>query len=132
MNLTEGHLLLQRRHCEERRQFVAELERLATRLCNDGMRLAAEFEQTLTLGHWASANALSQRQGTIERSLTAIESQIGAANAALVAAEQELRQHEHAFAQRAAGLALAARRREMRQRRRGRKPSPAPLDANRR
>ncbi len=129
MNLAEGHLLLQRRHCEERRQFVAELERLAARLRSDGKRLAAALDEARTLGNWASAGALSERHGTIERSLAAIASQIGAANAALATAEQELQRHEHAFSQRAAGLTLAAERQELGRRRRGRKPAPAPFGA---
>jgi hypothetical protein len=110
MSLVENLLRAQRRQCEERRRHLAELEQLAERLRADALRLRAAIDDgaanRLTLGQ------VVLRHATVERSITAIEIQIGSAAATLALAEAELRQSERAVAQHAgAGEAGAARRR---------------------
>jgi chromosome segregation ATPase len=124
MSLIENRLQLRRRQCEERRQYLAELERLATRLRADAGRLEDEIERAVALGNRISAPPLTERHAKVERSLAAIEAQLGSAAAALAAAEQELRQYERAFATRAGSARLADR--PLARRPRGRLPaSPA-------
>lgn len=100
MRLIDSQLMLCRRQCEERRQYVAELERLATRLRGDCGRLRAQTEEAVSDSDVSAAAALIERHGKVERSLAAIEEQIVAAGAAAAEAEQELRRREQAFATR--------------------------------
>jgi flagellar protein FliJ len=101
MNSLENRITLHRRHCEERRRYLAELESLAQRLRTDGGRLRFEIERAVTVGNPASAHPLLQRHGQLARSLAAIEGQIAVAGDALAAAARELKRHEFAATQRA-------------------------------
>jgi phage shock protein A len=116
VSLIDNHLRLRRRQCEERRHFIAELERLAARLRADARRLQAEIERAVALGNRVSAQLLFERHSKVERSLAAIDSQIGSAGAALAATELELQQYERAFAHRG-GTGLSNRRQARRARR---------------
>jgi len=110
MNTLENRINLHRRHCEERRRYLAELESLAQRLRADGGRLRSEIERAVTIGNPAFAHPLLQRHGQLARSLVAIEGQIAAAGEALATASRELKRHEFA-AQRAPSAGLSERRR---------------------
>jgi len=112
MNILEHRLTLHRRHCEERRRYLAELQSLAQGLRADGSRLRSEIEQAVAVGSPACAQNLLQRHGKLARSLAAIEGQIVAAGDALAAADRELKRRELAAAQRAeiAGLRRMSRR----------------------
>ena len=111
MNILENRINLRRRHCEERRRLLAELESLAHRLRADGGRLRVEIEKAVAVGNPASAQPLLQRHGTLARSLAAIEGQIAAADDALAAAARDLKRDEFAVAQRAGHPGSGARRR---------------------
>ena len=111
MNSLENRINLHRRHCEERRRYLAELESLAGRLRTDGGRLRSEIERAVTVGNPAFAHPLLQRHGQLARSLAAIEGQIAAAGEALATASRELQRHEFAAAQRAPSAGLSERRR---------------------
>ena len=115
-NLLRGH----RRRCEEQRRALAELEELAQRLRADARRLREAIDDDAFDQHFAGQAVL--RHATVERSIAAIETQIGAAAAALLVAEAELRKSERAVA-RHDGAGQPA---EMRSRRRGRRKHPAP------
>jgi hypothetical protein len=124
MSVAENLLNLRRRQCEERRRYLAELEFLAQRLGEDAGRLRAEIERTEASGDPAPARPLIARRIKLERSLAAVQSQIAAAGDALAAAEQELKRHELAAAQRA-GRAAFSQRGGARRSRRGRPAAPA-------
>jgi len=112
MNILENRITLHRRHCEERRRYLAELESLAQRLRADGSGLQAEIARAVALGSAESAEPLLQRRDKLGRSLAAIEGQIAAAGDALAAAARELQRHELAAAHRAGnGVATDGRRR---------------------
>ncbi len=111
MNSLENRINLHRRHCEERRRYLAELESLAGRLRADGGRLRSEIERAVTVGNPAFAHPLLQRHGQLARSLVAIEGQIAAAGEALATASRELKRHEFAAEQRAPSVGLSERRR---------------------
>ena len=125
MSLLENHLRLRRAQCAERRRYLAELELLAQRLRADASRLQAEIEREFAAGNPVSARKLARelagelakRHSKLERSVAAIEEQIATAREALSAAEQELKRHELAAAQRAGGTGLSDRRRARRARR---------------
>src|SRR6266446_5435137 len=97
MNSLENRINLHRRHCEERRRYLAELESLAGRLRTDGGRLRSEIERAVTVGNPAFAHPLLQRHGQLAR--------------ALATASRELQRHEFAAAQRAPSAGLSERRR---------------------
>lgn len=124
MSLVENLLRAQRRQCEEGRRYLAELEDLAQRLRADALRLRAAIGEGT--GDRPAADGVVLRHATIERSIAVIEAQIGVAAAALVVAEAELRQSEHAIAQRGGAGEFA----EARMRRRGRRRGPAALPSN--
>jgi predicted nucleic acid-binding Zn-ribbon protein len=110
MSLVENLLRAQRRQCDERRRHLAELEQLAERLRADALRLRTAIDDGS--GDRPTARQTVLRHATVERSITAIEIQIGSATATLARAEAELRQSERAVAQHGgAGEAGAARRR---------------------
>jgi flagellar protein FliJ len=109
MSVMDNLLRLRRRQCEERRHYLAELEHLAGRLQADVRRLEAEIELAAAAGNRDATRPLIERRGKVERSVAAIEAQIDVASAALAAAEQDLRQHETTFSQRAGGARLADR-----------------------
>jgi hypothetical protein len=120
MSLVENLLRAQRRQCEERRRHLGELEQLAERLRADALRLRAAIDDPG--GDRLTARHAVLRHATVERSITAIEIQIGSAAATLALAEAELRQSERAVAQHdGAGEAGAARRR-------GRRKNPASVE----
>ncbi len=125
MNSLENRISVHRRHCEERRRYLAELESLAQRLRADGARLRSEIEQAVAVGNPASAHPLLQRHVQLARSLAAIEGQIAAAGDALAAAARELKRHEFAAAQRAPGPGLPVERRSPRSSRA--RPAASPL-----
>jgi hypothetical protein len=111
MNTRENRITLHRRHCEERRHYLAELEFLAQRLRTDGWLLRGEIERAVAIGNPASAHPLLQRHGRLARSLAAIEGQITAAEDALAAATRELKRHELAGARPADNAGASDRRR---------------------
>jgi hypothetical protein len=110
MNALTYRLTLHRRHCDERRRYLTELESLARRLRADGGRLRSAIELAVTVGDPASTQPLLERHGKLARSLAAIEGQIAAADEALAAACRELRRQELAATQRAAGQSDGRRR----------------------
>jgi hypothetical protein len=110
MILIDNLLRLRRRECEEHRRYVAELDLLAERLRADARRLRAEIERLVAAGDPLLAQPLVERHDKVERSVAAIESQMAAAGDALAAAEEELKRHEMAAAQRAGNERLAGRR----------------------
>ncbi len=121
MSLVDNLLRAQRRHCDERRRYLAELEELAERLRTDALRLRAAIDGGAD--DRLVAGRVVLRHAAVERSIAVIETQIGAAAAALAAAEAELSQSEHAVAQRGGGAEFA----DARRRRRGRRKGPAVL-----
>ncbi len=123
MSLIENLLRVRRRRCEERRRYLAELEHLAQRLRADALRLRAVIEAAAAAGDRVSAQPPTRRHAKLERSLAAVEHQIGLAGAALAAAEEELRRYELVVAPRDGAGELAAIRRG----RRGRRPRAAAL-----
>lgn len=102
MRLIENVLRVRRRQCEEQRRYVAELEQLAQRLCADALRLRIEIEQDRAANPVART-ALLERRTTVERSVVAIQHQIGEVRAALAEAMHELQRAELASTQRGAG-----------------------------
>jgi hypothetical protein len=121
MSLVQNLLRAQRRQCEERRRYLAELEELSERLRTDALRLRAAIDDGP--GEQLAAGQMVLRHAKVERSIAVIETQIGVAAAALAVAETELRQSEQAVAQHggAGEFADAGRRR------RGRRRGPAAL-----
>jgi flagellar FliJ protein len=103
MNVLENRILLHRRHCEERRRYLAELESLAQRLRADGSRLRAEIDEAVAVGNPASAQPALERHAKLVHSLAAVEGQIAAAGDALAAAGRDLKRLELSAAQRADG-----------------------------
>jgi len=110
MSQIENRLRLRRRHCEERRQYLAALQHLAERLRADAGRLRGEIEQAMTAGDPSSGRLLAERRSKVEGSLAAVEAQLDSATAALAAAEQEMLRHERAFAARTENGHLAVGR----------------------
>ncbi|MGE5268935.1 MAG: hypothetical protein ACM3JG_04595 [Thiohalocapsa sp.] len=102
MRLIENLLRARRRQCEEQRRYVGELEQLAQRLAADALRLRVEIGQDSAADPAVRA-ALLERRTTVERSVIAIEHQLGEARAALAEAAHELQRSELALAQRTAG-----------------------------
>ena len=94
MSVLETLMRRRRRECDERRRYVAELERLGERLRADAEEVCRE------VAHGGTAALLAERHAKLERSVAAIDAQIIAARAALAAIEQELRRHELARARR--------------------------------
>jgi len=94
MSVLETLMRRRRRECDERRRYVAELERLGERLRADAEQVCREVAQAGT------AAPLAERHAKLERSVAAIDDQITAARAALAAIEQELARHELARARR--------------------------------
>jgi hypothetical protein len=123
MSLVENLLRAQRRRCEEQRRYLAELEELAERLRTDAMRLGAAIDDGAGDRHAPARGVL--RRAKVERSIAVIETQMGSAAAALAAAEAQLRQSEHAVAQRGRAGEFAAARRGRRGRRKGAVAAPA-------
>lgn len=120
MSLIENVLRAHRRRCEEGRRYLTELEDLARRLRADALRLRASLAAPAAAGDRLAAHPTTLRQAKVERSIAAIEAQIGEAAAALVAAEAELQRYELVVAQRDGGGELG----DARPRRRGRRPRP--------
>jgi hypothetical protein len=118
MSLLDTLLRAHRRRCEERRRRLAELEELAERLRADAERLREAIDAA-AVDQFATGQ-LVLRHATVERSIAAIEIQIGSAAAALVLAEAELRQSERAAARRDS----AAGPGDARGKRRGRRKQP--------
>lgn len=116
MSLVENLLREQRRQCEERRRYLAELEELAQRLRSDALRLRAAIDDGT--GDRLAAGQVVLRHAKVERSIAAIEIQIGTAAAALALAEAELRMSER-VAQRDGAGELAGARHSRRGRRKG-------------
>ena len=117
MSLVGNLLRAQHRQCDERRRYLAELEELGQRLRADALRLRAAIDAGA--GVRPTADAFVRRHAKVERSIAVIEAQIGAAAAALAVAEAELRQSEHAVAQRGAAAEPADGRRRRRGRHKG-------------
>jgi hypothetical protein len=105
MSVPEKVLSLHRRECGERRRHAEELRRLAERLRSDAARVRAEIDAA-----GGADPLLLERDYRLERSVGEIEGQLTAAYEALAAAEQQLRRHERAIADRALGPGLAERR----------------------
>jgi len=120
MSLVENLLRAHRRQCEEQRRYLAELEELAERLRTDALRLRVAIDDGAE--DRAAVGRVVLRHAKVERSIAAIETQIGAAAAALAVAEAELRQSEHTVAQRGGGAEFA----DANRRRRGRRKGPTP------
>ena len=112
MSLIDDRLRQSRRECDERRCYRDELEALATRLRADTTRLDAQTEAALVAGNHPAARPLIARRGKVQRSIAAIEEQIGEAGVALAAAEHELKRYETLSAQRdgMAGITHRTRR----------------------
>jgi hypothetical protein len=123
MSLIDNRVNLRRRRCEELRQYLAELELLAERLRADAGRLRAAIEGAFAAGDMAAVAPLRERHSKVERSVAAVEGQIGAAGVALAAAEGELRGYEFAHATRAGGMVLPERH-QVRGGQRGRSATP--------
>ena len=94
MSVLETLMRRCRRECEERRRYVAELERLGERLRADAEGVRREAAEAGT------AAPLVARSAKLERSVAEIDGQITAARDALAAVEQVLHRHELAWARR--------------------------------
>ena len=126
MSAVENRLSLGRRQCEERRRYLAGLESLAQRLGADERRLRAEIQRAGIDGPAPEGDAgrpvaargfaglLVERHGKLARSVAEIDAQIAEVGAALDVAEQELKRHELASVQHAAGAFVSERRRARR------------------
>jgi hypothetical protein len=109
MSVLEDRLGSGRRHCSERRRYLAGLESLAEQLRADERRLRAEIAGTFAdwqvpeegAGRPGFARPLIERHSKLARSVAAIDAQIAEVGAELGAAEQELKRHEHAAARHA-------------------------------
>lgn len=97
MRLIDHNLRLRRRHCEEQRRRLAELQQLGERLRADAMRLQTEIERMTSTGIVADAQAAIDRHAKVRHSLAAIEAEITGAASDLAEAERELRGYERAF-----------------------------------
>lgn len=113
MSMLETQLRRCRRECTDRRRYLAQLSLLGERLRLDARQLLAEVpdgEDGGGGGEGAAASPpLIERHRKLAGSVAEIESQIAAAGRALAVAEQELRAHELASAQRAGNFGPAGR-----------------------
>jgi hypothetical protein len=115
MSVAENRLNLGRRRCNDLRRHLAGLEALAQRLRADERRLRAELQLALQPAVAGAPvgnlpESLAERHGKLARSVAEIDSQIATVGAALGVAERELKRHERASAQHAAGAVVPERR----------------------
>ncbi|HLY46687.1 MAG TPA: hypothetical protein VKQ73_13990 [Stellaceae bacterium] len=117
MSMLETQLRRCRRECTDRRRYLAQLSLLGERLRLDARQLLAEVPDGEGGGEGGGAGGegaatsppLIERHRKLAGSVAEIESQIAAAGRALAVAEQELRAHELASAQRAGNFGSAGR-----------------------
>jgi len=125
MSAIDSLIRLHRYKLDEKRLHLAELDRLAERLRNEGVRLeqelvheqraaAASAEARYAYGNFAKD--LNARRAKLKSSVTEVEGQIVAAREALAEAFQEVKRYEiTAENRRKHGRLVAARRHQIEQ-----------------
>jgi flagellar FliJ protein len=110
VSAVESLIRLHRWQLDERRRQVSELDTLAAKLRQEGVRLVAEqkAEQKIAAESAEAASAygsyarrLIERRQKLEQSLASVEGQIVTARAALAEAYQDVKRYEIAAANRA-------------------------------
>jgi flagellar protein FliJ len=95
MNLLTNLLRVQRRACDDRRRYLADLETLAERLRRDAQRLLAGHDGAEKASARNSpGRPLTERYRRVRRSIAEIDAGIAAARESLAAAERQLQRYE--------------------------------------